>query len=228
MEIISLADARALGLSKYFTGKPCKRGHISVRLVSRARCCECLSEKSVGKNKQYYSENRDSIRQSQRDYYRRNMEHLKQKEALRKDKKREEIREKARLYYAQNSRIINARAGERTRQRVKDDPVFAITRRMRRRIRHIIVLVANGNKPISAMEMVGCKWDELKQHLERQFTKGMNWESLLAGEIEIDHIIPLAEAKTIADVVALNHFTNLRPMWSKENRQKSSRRTLLI
>jgi hypothetical protein len=37
------AEARALGLTRYFTGKPCKYGHIAERLVSNRRCSVCLT-----------------------------------------------------------------------------------------------------------------------------------------------------------------------------------------
>jgi hypothetical protein len=40
-ESVSRKDAKAAGLKRYFTGKPCLRGHIAERLVSRARCNEC-------------------------------------------------------------------------------------------------------------------------------------------------------------------------------------------
>lgn len=33
--------AKAAGLSQYFTGKPCTKGHISARSVSNAGCLEC-------------------------------------------------------------------------------------------------------------------------------------------------------------------------------------------
>lgn len=39
--IISRAEARKLGLRHYFTGKPCKHGHIAQRFVSRWICVEC-------------------------------------------------------------------------------------------------------------------------------------------------------------------------------------------
>ncbi len=39
--IISLAEARALGLKRYFTGVQCKRGHISERVVNGRGCCLC-------------------------------------------------------------------------------------------------------------------------------------------------------------------------------------------
>lgn len=40
MEIISRADAKAQGLTRYFTGKPCKHGHVSERIIA-GQCCEC-------------------------------------------------------------------------------------------------------------------------------------------------------------------------------------------
>lgn len=39
--IVSLADAREQGLKFYFTGKPCKRGHICERYVSIRVCVKC-------------------------------------------------------------------------------------------------------------------------------------------------------------------------------------------
>lgn len=41
MELISLKDAIENGLTRYFTGKPCKRGHIEQRYVKGGRCVEC-------------------------------------------------------------------------------------------------------------------------------------------------------------------------------------------
>ncbi len=40
MQIISRAEAQALGLNRYFTGKPCKRGHIAIRYV-HGGCIAC-------------------------------------------------------------------------------------------------------------------------------------------------------------------------------------------
>jgi len=35
---------------------------------------------------------------------------------------------------------------------------------------------------------------------------------------DIDHKIPISEAKSIEDVIRLNHYTNLQPLCSKVNR----------
>jgi hypothetical protein len=40
-EIITRDGAKAKGLTHYFTGKPCKHGHVEERLVSTRRCLEC-------------------------------------------------------------------------------------------------------------------------------------------------------------------------------------------
>lgn len=40
-QIISRAAARAAGLTNFYTGRPCKRGHLSPRLVSNGVCLEC-------------------------------------------------------------------------------------------------------------------------------------------------------------------------------------------
>ena len=41
MQIISRAEAKAKGLRFYFTGKPCKHGHVAERVVLNATCVEC-------------------------------------------------------------------------------------------------------------------------------------------------------------------------------------------
>jgi hypothetical protein len=44
--ILRREDALALGLKRYFTGKPCRNGHIAERSV-RGMCLECRSEWSA-------------------------------------------------------------------------------------------------------------------------------------------------------------------------------------
>jgi hypothetical protein len=40
-DIIGRDEARALGLKRFFTGKPCKHRHVAERIVSSHRCTEC-------------------------------------------------------------------------------------------------------------------------------------------------------------------------------------------
>ena len=43
--IVTLQEARLSGLVRYFTGKPCSKGHIDERLKSDRSCCACNREK---------------------------------------------------------------------------------------------------------------------------------------------------------------------------------------
>lgn len=43
--MISRAEAKRQGLTRYFTGKPCLYGHISERMVTNASCLQCLKIK---------------------------------------------------------------------------------------------------------------------------------------------------------------------------------------
>ena len=52
---ISRTEAKALGLRRYFTGKPCKHGHVAERLICNKGCVVCQALK-VGNNKEYHRE----------------------------------------------------------------------------------------------------------------------------------------------------------------------------
>ena len=56
-EIINRSEGKALGLTRYFTGKPCCRGHIAERNVSNGNCYECKRAYS----RAYDDANRDKI-----------------------------------------------------------------------------------------------------------------------------------------------------------------------
>jgi hypothetical protein len=77
-----LKSAIEEGLPRYFTGKPCKRGHLSERYVKTYHCVECGKERS----KEYIDRNPDKRKQTLFRYYYENYE----KEAERRKKYYEE------------------------------------------------------------------------------------------------------------------------------------------
>ncbi|RWZ87313.1 MAG: hypothetical protein EO766_12370 [Hydrotalea sp. AMD] len=52
MDIISRKEAREQGLIRYFTGVPCKHGHMSEKLTSSATCLECIRLDSAKSRKE--------------------------------------------------------------------------------------------------------------------------------------------------------------------------------
>ena len=45
MKIITQMEAARLGLNKYYTGRPCKRGHKSERWTLNGACVQCNVER---------------------------------------------------------------------------------------------------------------------------------------------------------------------------------------
>ena len=127
---------------------------------------------------------------------------------------------------AQNKRWKGGRkaANKRVIARRRSDPFVRFVANIRTMLAHSMKGYGKRSRSLS---IIGCTFEELKTHIEKQFTKNMRWE-LVGPEIEIDHIIPLATAKTKEDVVRLNHFTNLRPLWGEENRRKRAKVETLL
>lgn len=120
--IILRREAQAQGLTRYFTGKPCKRGHVSERRVIGSGCVECSSlkkrawreanpEKTREQDRAWKSANRNKVCSKRRALYKANLE----KERERNRRYRENNLEKRR----QESRDYRAKNSEKQRERIR-------------------------------------------------------------------------------------------------------------
>lgn len=57
MKSISCKAAKAAGLKRYFTGKPCPKGHVAERYVGCRKCIECHCARSTAS----YAKNREKV-----------------------------------------------------------------------------------------------------------------------------------------------------------------------
>lgn len=112
-EIISRRDARSQGLKRYFTGEPCKRGHIAERQVSNLTCLECTRIKS---QKRYAEGDREKARAVRRRWDSANRD--KRRASSRKRSARPEVKAaQAAWYQANKDRIRSARLARYAEQR---------------------------------------------------------------------------------------------------------------
>lgn len=126
-----------------------------------------------------------------------------------------------------NLEYARQRARKKARLR-REDPSYRLMSRIAARVR----LMAKGKGSRRTCDLLGYSMDELRQHLERQFTKGMTWERFMKGEIHIDHIIPVSafniQSVDDPDFKACWALTNLRPMWARENLSKNNKVLTLL
>jgi 5-methylcytosine-specific restriction endonuclease McrA len=69
MEIVSIQEAKASNLRFYFTGKPCKRGHLAPRYTSSRQCREC-HKGTYHHNREWYHAHKDDPGRRERSYAR--------------------------------------------------------------------------------------------------------------------------------------------------------------
>lgn len=122
----------------------------------------------------------------------------------------------ARDYYAKNRERIIARA----KRRVENDPVVRFERGLRVSLRAAFHN-RNLKKSKRCEKLLGMTLEDFRRKVESQFLPGMTLEN--RSEWHLDHIIPLAIARTVAEVEVLNHHSNLRPIWGADNIRKHAR-----
>ena len=133
---------------------------------------------------------------------------------------REKLAEYQKQYYEANREKWTEYQKQYNKERYHSDSLFRMTINVRNRINRAFYY--NGyTKRSQTFTMLGCTFEQLKTHLEKQFTEGMSWDN--QGEWHIDHIVPLASAKSEKQLTELCHYSNLQPLWAEENLSKGGK-----
>jgi len=159
--------------------------------------------------KEYYQLNKNKIDKRHKEY---NLEH--KKELVEYHKQHQKRYRK--------SHINQIRINENNR--IKIDINFKLTKYLRNRL---YLALKNNQKTGHTLELLGCSIKFLKEHLEKEFREGMNWNNWGVGEGKwnIDHIRPCAsfDLSKASEQKKCFHYTNLQPLWARENYSKNNK-----
>ena len=168
--------------------------------------------KSISKPKQTLSD--EERKAKQRTYYHAN---------------KTRIKANFKKYYDTNKSNITPNIEKRKARYIErslNEPLFKV----RKNIRSLIAITIKNKgykKLLKSETILGCTFQQFKEHLESQFEPWMNWDNYgnwngVPTEPntawDIDHIIPCSSAITEEDIIKLNHYTNLKPLCSYFNR----------
>lgn len=139
-----------------------------------------------------------------------------------REKYRTENVEKERAHYREYNRKNRDKRREWYQNKYKTDPLFRVKRALRARM---AALLRKDQRTGSAIRDLGCSVEQLKAHLQSRFVSGMSWDNYgrADGQWSVDHIMPLSSAGTPEEMYKLCHYTNLQPLWHKDNISKSNR-----
>ena len=102
----------------------------------------------------------------------------------------------------------------------KEDIMYRIVDNLSRRA------VSSFNKneyKFSHIDLIGCDYETLRNHLQSLFQNGMNFENY--RKWELDHIFPISKfnLNNIDEIKKCFNYTNLQPLWKPDNRKKGNK-----
>lgn len=201
--------ALAAGQTRYFTGKPCKHGHIALRQAANGTCLECVALVKPERDKEYRSKNLEKLRayDSARNKGRR-------QQWVRNNPEKSKA-QKARYYQTHRERILK----EQRETRASKKEVLSEYFRNYKRNNKGKVNATNKKREVAK-----------KQRIPAWLTPDDFWfiseiydlaalRSAATGVIwHVDHIVPL-QGKSVS---GLHVPTNLRVILGQENLAKNN------
>lgn len=167
----------------------------------------------LAKANKYYQENKDLILSKNKEIYKKNSEKFK---ARSKDWKENHPNYK-KEEYQRNKKRYNIRQARYKQQQYLNNPLYRLRQKIRQNIGFLIKSISKdgGKYQLS----IGNSFILLlKEHFEKKFRDGMDWNNY--GKWTIDHVVPLSKAKTEQELLKLSHYSNLQPLWRKDNIDK--------
>jgi len=124
-----------------------------------------------------------------------------------------------RTRYYENQKFCSSKCMGQTKQ--PDKMISKLMSNIRSRTSNAVTQC----KPGSSIKDLGCTVAELKVWLEGKFVNGMSWENYGKRGWHIDHVMPLSkfDLNDKDQYLKAVHYTNLQPLWWKENLQKSNK-----
>jgi 5-methylcytosine-specific restriction endonuclease McrA len=226
-EVITLSEARKKQLMFYYTGKPCKEGHLA-RRYTKVRTCEvCKKKKGVEyrsknrkilleKRKKYYQENKDKWQE----YEEKNKEILLVKRKRLREKNKEKAKEYASSYYEKNKDRLLAYSKEHRLDNAEKYKEYEYLRRVdKKRYReenkaryrsHCVERRANKlnlTPPLSEIDVL---------KIEDLYSEAREVSKKTGIKHHVDHVWPLSKG-------GVHHWCNLQIITAKQNIAKRAK-----
>lgn len=172
--------------------------------------------------KQYQAKNREKLSAYLKEYYRKNRDKIAAQNRAYVEKNKEKTAAYQAQYRANNREKLRAMKNKYKRAKWRSNAAYRIREIVSNATRRLVKY--GWKKNGQTIRHLGCTPEQLKAHIESLFKPGMTWENHGVSGWHIDHIRPLASFDFSSRVEwgAAMHYTNLQPLWAKENLVKGA------
>lgn len=185
----------------------------------------------------YYLKNRDIIKAKVKKYSEENKEKILKRAKEYRETHKEKIADYKKEYYKENKQKIdkykkayalknrnklNKYHKDYQNKRLHNDELH----KFKQQVRHLIYLSFkrySSKKTLKSEEIIGCNFNDLRIYLLQTFKNNYGYDYNGIESVHIDHIKPLATAKSKEDIIKLCHYTNLQLLKSTDNLKKSAK-----
>ena len=173
-------------------------------------------------SQQWRLKNKEKLALRQQEYRLKNKEKLKNQLKTFPSRIKEHRAKISKTYYDKNREkiLINRRrVGSLYYLKIKNTLNFRILRSLRMRLRNAII---KGHKSANTLVLLGCTAEEFKKHIESLWQEGMSWDNYGYYGWHIDHKRPCSSFNLVdpEQQKICFHWTNMQPLWAKENLKK--------
>jgi hypothetical protein len=219
--IIKRKEAIKKDLQYYYTGKPCKNGHLDYRDVKKGNCNTCLKNYF----KKYFQDNSEKLKDKAK-LYQNNIyadpikkEIFKERQQLWKDNNIDKVRGYTNKFYQTNILTERVRRSAYFKKRREEDPNFKLSKNISSAIYKCLKQTKNN---LTWLKFVDYDLATLKDWLENKFKEGMSWENY-GSYWHLDHVRPLSWFNLETEFKEAWALNNLQPLEAFLNLSKNNR-----
>lgn len=234
--IVGRHEARDSGLDRYFTGKPCRNGHVAQRYI-KGGCIVCKGSQS----KRWREENLERHAELQAEWYVENKTHHLAYGLAWNRRNRGKRAAISKRWREKNPQKVNscrrswkARNPDRVREHDRRKEAkrrtlakWIIASRMRGRMYYALRRGGSSKNGESWQSFVPYSVDDLVSHLKKTMPKGYSWQDVMDGKLHVDHKIPIAafsfSSPDDIDFQRCWALSNLRLLPASENCSKGAK-----
>lgn len=215
-------EAALSGSVSYFTGEPCRNGHIDLRYTNTGVCYACHRNNS----KSDAAKNSEAVAARAKKARLRRLDAGKRESAEWVARNPGAVKAIKRRYREKHREQLRQSEAKRMRDKRKNDPAWRLARNMSLSVWKALKLHKNGR---TWTLIVGYSRADLVAHLESLFRPGMTWKNY-GPTWHVDHVTPLSwilaedtqetKEEKVARAYALE---NLQPLFKPENLSKNNK-----